>query len=86
MGEPSNKSGEASNKGCCKTCRWWSKWTDPAFMAARTDETQLGDCRKHAPVMIEPRDERGVVKPRTKWPGTMARDFCGEHEEREVGQ
>ena len=65
---------------CCGSCRWWSAWTDPSFTASRTAETRLGDCRKRAPVITEPCDERGVVKPRTKWPGTMARDFCGEHE------
>lgn len=63
-----------SERETCETCRWWDRESN----RQSTD----GLCRKYAPrATVLESDE---VEEYPVWPKTDIRDWCGEHQPREV--
>lgn len=54
---------------CCGTCRWW----DETFTRETPSGPMVrGDCRRHAPVVLQ-HGQRAV----TRWPSTRKDAVCG---------
>jgi hypothetical protein len=48
--------------------------TSCVFFSANTMQPGVGQCRRHAPILVM--TERGV---RTQWPMTNERNWCGDY-------
>lgn len=66
----------------CLKCRFWSQW--PSQPINKTEHL-IGDCRRHAPVLVPVLMQSGPVtlhvtaaQMKTKWPTTLDNWFCGE--------
>lgn len=65
-------------RGTCSTCRHWSVTRYPfidvegdIYVRARYADGERGDCRRHAPTIVD------VVK--CGWPKSLGQDGCGDH-------
>lgn len=58
----------------CWTCKYWraeNPWPDGT-------STHLGNCKRHAPAVVEPSAFVNPGSPRTVWPITWESDWCGD--------
>lgn len=61
----------------CGNCRWFSEDQEPGGPSANT--TRLGECRRHAPVIVAYTADGGYYE--SVVPRTRAAKFCGDWED-----
>lgn len=62
------------NEDACENCKFWM---------ANSINKMLGDCRRHAPVLVVNQEEPEF--PETQWPETSMAAYCGDFEKKVVG-
>jgi len=64
----------------CTECNYWVQWDNQPY-----DDITLGDCHRHAPILIEKQSADSPPhsgRLSTKWPATKDTDFCGSFKRR----
>jgi hypothetical protein len=68
----------------CANCRFWNAW---AAQPGNNTQAPIGDCRRHAPVLVPIIVASGPITQhvtsahlKTKWPSVPAVQYCGEHQ------